>query len=149
MLKSETRTINGMQISCTQMPVCASYEVAAKVGALIGAGASELKGIDFASFGQSDITQFGPGLSVIMSELVKDPELPLQLVNGMTVVVDGRLKELSATKESVNAVFGGDLKTYLLALKFSLELNFASFFGGGFLTSAVEAGQKALNREKS
>lgn len=152
MLKTETRDIEGFQVTCTQLQVTKAYGMAAKIGKLIGAGASELKDVDMSGgFGNMDHSKLGGALNAVLDQLVQDPDIPLQLTNGcMSVVVDGRRHDLDGTEARINHVFGGNLKAYLLTLKFALEMNFSDFFGGDLPATVVKAGQEAAKAlEKS
>lgn len=130
-LKTESRVIEGLSITCTQMPAMRSYSVFARLGKVLGPAIGALAGVDTEGGVENmDAQELAPALSALLGGLVDDEPLALALLQGMSVNANGA-EILITDAAKVDLAFSGNFKAMLLALKFSLEVNYADFFVGG------------------
>ncbi len=140
---TETREINGFAVTCKQLPVVRSLKLMAKVANIAmpimgqlapflepdGEGGVRLKPVDmdklavpmasiFAKVGEDNIQS-------LMRDLLMSTSVMIELDDGQRA-----LKQLDSD-DMINMVFGGDLKTLLMVMGFSLQVNFRSFFPAG------------------
>ncbi len=117
-MKTETRTVEGFEVTITQMPASRALpllpEVAQIVGAVFGAGhglEAEV-GAVLASSGMN-----GTRLTALVQELLATASVQVQ---GKHVALSDR--------RAIDIVFSGRIKALLAAAWFSVQLNYADFF---------------------
>lgn len=123
-LKTDTRTIDGIEFTTQQLPALSSFALMAKLGKLLAPIIGSINGISL----DSDLSSLGPALTQLFSQLdgKESQNLAREILPSTSAIIDGKQITLS-TPEAINYVFSGKLKTMLLVLKFSLEVNFSDF----------------------
>lgn len=118
-LQSETRNIEGYDVTVMQFDFIRSSKLMAKLGKLIfPALGGSLSGLDIAAlFNAIDPAEL-PGL---MGEVLSQT----------TVVMNGKQFPLDR-QENINLAFNGNLKFGFSVLRFALEVNYRNFWSAGF-----------------
>lgn len=152
-LESKTRVIEGLNVTCTQLPALKAYSVFARLSKAIGPAITELSGVDFTkvevvedadgveSVEGLNIADLAPALSKFLEGIAEDEALALALLATVTVRRGGMNIDL-LDDVSINTAFAGKFKAMLLTLKFCLEVNFSDFLGDG-LAALAKAKAKA------
>ena len=133
-LKTETRVIDGLQVTCTQFACLRQYEILprlAAVGPVLGLLDSG-----------KPITDHPEAAVMLASALAAgDPTaaraVARELLAGCRVVVDGRATDL-LDDDSVNRIFAGNLLASFRCILFSLEVNFGDFFAAASPPKAAD-----------
>lgn len=130
-LKSETRTVNGMELRSTQLPALRAMALGAKLGKILAPSIGKLAGLSL----KSDVEDFLPFTGELLERLAAGEleSLLKEVLAATTVTIDeGRGARLVALNnaEAINAVFAGKLRELLAAALFALEVNFSDFFNG-------------------
>lgn len=117
-LKTETRTIEGFEVTVSQMPADRALtllpEVAPIVAAVFSAG-HDMEASIGAVLASANVT--GPKLNAIVTELLSTA----------TVMHGGKNVSLG-DKRAVNMVFSGRIKALLSAAWFAVQVNYGDFF---------------------
>jgi hypothetical protein len=131
MIKSETRTIGGMEFTTTQFPAMQALRISAQLAKTIGPGLLQVLGlgVDGKDLLKADVTLVIPAIADMLMRLepTEVPEHVRMLLSNTVVTINGRQATLN-NDDTINAVFTGKLKHIFHALKFVLEVNFADFF---------------------
>lgn len=131
-LATETRDIGGREFTCVQFGAMASYRLFARLGKVVGPAIQAMGGAKLADeLEDTDLSEFAPALSALLENLASDPSLVVELLKQTSTEINGRNAYLTDEKRIDAAFEEGGLKSMLLALKLSLEVNFASFFAEG------------------
>lgn len=135
-LKTETRDIDGLTVTSTQLPAMRSFALMARLGKVIAPALGMVEGVSLTS----GIGALAPALAQLFAQLdgAEAESLAREVLASTSVVVDGRRLELSRT-EMINLAFEGRIKTMLATLKFALEVNYGDFFAGGLSGAAAPA----------
>lgn len=144
MLKTETRIIEGLSVTVTQLPVLTAYAVFARLGKVLGPAIGKLAGFSMTDVGSLDVSELTPALSELLGGLCEEESLVPLLLSSSYVVVDGSKIELTDPMK-INHAYAGKFKAMLLSLKFSIEVNFGDFLSGESLKAAVKTGQDAAS----
>lgn len=141
-LKVESLEIEGLDVTCSQLPAIKAYSVFARLGKVIGPALGALADVDV-SKEMDDLEAMAPALSLLLSKLAEDTDLIMPLLSTCEVRKDGK-QILLKDESSINRAFAGNFKAMLLTLKFSLTVNFSDFFAEGL---AALGNQKAAEPE--
>ncbi len=140
MLKSETRTIDGLEVTTTQLPVLRAFALFTKLGKVLAPALA--RAADLQLDPDMDVSALAPALGELFAQL--DPADATQLAHDVlistSVVADGRITELSQSG-AIDLVFGGRFLAFLKTMAFAIEVNFRDFFDGT-LGSATLPGNK-------
>jgi hypothetical protein len=128
-LKQESREIDGIMITTTQLPPMRAFPLMAKLGKILAPALGAIGDID----PESDVKELGPALASLFGQLneVDSTNLILEIFANTSAQSEGKLSPLN-TDAMVNMVFAGKFVSMLNAMRFVLEVNFADFFAGGF-----------------
>jgi hypothetical protein len=124
-LKTETRTIDELEVSVTQLPAMRSLALLPRLSKL---ALPAFMKADDPAFMKADVI-------ILVGELLAGLEpaeaqaLVRDLNAGTTVQQDGKLKPLTSD-QLIDSVFNGKVMTLLKVTMFAVEVNFADFFGG-------------------
>lgn len=126
-LRSETRDIDGMSMTTTQLPALRSLALMTRLSKIIAPALGYLDGLDL----KSDISALGPALAALFAGLDGEQAQALarEILIASTIVIDGRMVALS-DGTMIDHAFSGKMKSFLGALKFALEVNYSDFLGG-------------------
>lgn len=131
-LKTETRDIGDREFTCVQFGAMASYRLFARLGKVVGPAIQAMGSAKLADeLEDTDLQEFAPALSALLENLANDENLVVELLKQTSTEINGRRTYLTDEKRVDVAFEEGGLKDLLLALKLSLEVNFASFFAEG------------------
>jgi hypothetical protein len=130
-LKTETREIDGMSVTCTQFPALRATTLFARLLKLIGPSISALMRLD----PTTDLEKAGGELGLAFSEVNPDemPGLICKVLEGTAVRVrdDSGSTDIGLDrKENVDLVFSGQLLTMFKVLGFALQVNYRDFRSG-------------------
>lgn len=139
-LKRETREINGLEVTSTQLPVLRQYKLMARLGRLLAPALGRIEGLDKLSV-TDDVSKLMPALSELFMKLDETELMSLarDLLAGTQVKVEDQLYSLADDK-TINNVFAGNLKAMLGSMKFSVEVNFGDFFGDALASVKSDEG---------
>lgn len=135
-LKTSTRSIDGMDVSVTQLPARKGLKLAGKLGRIIAPVLSHINGVSL----DSDLTALAPALTALFSNLEdRDYDtLLLEILCMTAVVTQGHRHELTSL-EKIDFVFGGDMPKLVKVCAYALEVNFGDFIAGGLSASSAPA----------
>lgn len=122
-LRSETRTIDGLDVTTTQLPAMRSFVLLGKLLKIAGPALGEL--------GEANIGK----LVSMVAQSIDPAELPglaREVLEQTTVISDGRQVQLNSIP-LIDNVFNGRLPTLLKVLRFALENGYSGFFDDGSL----------------
>jgi len=139
-LRTESRQIDGLTVTSTQLPAMRSFRLMARLGKVISPALGHVDGISLSS----DLSTLGPALAALFASIDGDEaeSLAREVLASTTVDVDGKRLELGRT-EMVNLAFEGRIKAMLETLKFALEVNYGSFFDRPAGAAAAEQAEQA------
>jgi hypothetical protein len=124
-LKTEKRTIEGMEVSVTQLPPRKAFKLMPKLAGVLGPLIGKARG------GDQGAMLEGVGASLMQLDDVMVDNITAQLFSQVMVIVDlgNGLKnyDLSQTT-AVDQVFAGNLKAMMQTLTFAVEVNYSDFF---------------------
>ncbi len=132
MLKTETKTIDGVEFTTIQFPAMRSFELLAKLVKQIGPALALMSSVD----PDTQITDLAPHLMSALSGL--EPAAARALVvdvlsNTQALLRDANgqasLVELNRT-ETIDRVFSGKLRTMFVVLGHALKVNYGDFTEG-------------------
>jgi len=117
---SETKNIDGMDVTVTQLPSTRGFRLAFRVMKLAAAGFKTVEAADS-----------GAILAGILANAEPEQmaEITNELLSTVRVVHEGRLVELG-NPAMIDVVFAGEIWRMLEVIKFSYEVNLKSFFRG-------------------
>ncbi len=119
MLKTQSRTIGGLEVTVTQFPALTAFAIWHKLAGLIGSVLGQVPaGGGLAGLGMAIFAKHPPEVT---------QALLLELLCCSTAVRDGKQIPLN-THEMLNVAFAGNPGAMISAAKFSIEVNFADFF---------------------
>lgn len=138
MLRTDKRTIDGLDFTTTQLPAMVALGLVPRLGRVVAPTISRLSTMA----GADDV---GPALAELFASLdaSEAQSLARDLLRATTVVVDGRQLPLDRD-EMINAAFGGKLATMMKALWFVVQTNFADFLKA----ASVASGSKTSDAVK-
>jgi hypothetical protein len=132
MLKSESREIDGMSFTVTQLPATKQFRLQAWLALKVGPGiVKALSGVDLSggakSLSKVDLGEMADGVAMLCDRLSADDfeKLWKELLEGARVKVDGNSVLL---KDVFEVVMVGKFLTLLKLIRFAMEVNFGSFF---------------------
>jgi hypothetical protein len=127
-LNTVKKTINGIQVSCTQFGSFEQAELGDRLLILLAPAGGKLAGIGE----YSDAGDLGPAFEAVLRQMTPAlaSQLRLDIVAGTQVQVEGGRWLQLDSKDSVNAAFGGDLKSFWQTVMFAVEVNFGPLFDG-------------------
>jgi hypothetical protein len=135
MKMQDTISIEGVdgeafEVTCTKLEPVAAYELLAKVGKLLVPAVMAAQGLTSKSDALSMIPAVNQLFDAMSPELARS--LMQDLLRGCTLTRPDDKGELERhdllTTQKINRAFRGNLKAMLMAMKFSLEVNFGDFF---------------------
>src|SRR5262245_7391192 len=130
MLRSETRTIDGLEVTTQQLPATRAYRFAARLSKLLLPIAGAVKGRSLDDAMSLGVETFAPLLQQL-DEPTLDALLleSLQCTSVMTVDAKGvPIKYDLTTKPMIDLAFGGNVGALLRTMMFAIEFNFRDFF---------------------
>jgi hypothetical protein len=144
--KTETRTIDGFEVTTTQFASVAGCRLWTRLLPMfLPALAALPDGQNLNNFGQMDLAKLAPALGAIAAKLTPDEfETTMLEVLALTQVTYGRGNQrVNRTLDSVgaiDAVFDGAVGSIFKVMWFALEVNFDSFgIAGALRQSAAPA----------
>ncbi len=117
MLKTETRDIDGLQVTCTEFPCLQQYALLPRIGEL----GPLIERMAVGPFDEDSPLLLAASLSRLKPEAAR--ALPVALLAGCKVG-----DAVLASEEAIARAFGGNLRASLKAVLFALEVNFGDFF---------------------
>jgi hypothetical protein len=134
-LKTETRTIDGLEVSTTQFPALRGFRTMTRLAGILAPVLSNLEGVSL----DSDISELGPALTQLFMRLAdEDAEaLASELLISTSVQLNGTLVELN-DRDRINMAFDGSVFGLVKTLIFVIEVNYGDFFGSALAGSATE-----------
>ncbi len=155
MLKTESRVIDGVSVTCSQLPAMTAYRISARLGKMIGPALGALAEADFElpeveegadpedlDLKDIDFESLAPALEKLLDGVANDPELVVTLLSTVTVRTPEAAELICADEKMINMAFGGKLKVLFKTIKFALEVNFSDFFGEGLLALNAAKGHQ-------
>ncbi len=142
MLKTQSKTISGLEITVTQFPAIPAFALAHKLVSLLGSVWGKVPD--------------GSGIAGIGAAICasRDPDEMIALLKEVlacsTATCDGKQIPLNSA-EGINAAFAGNMPAMLGAAQFAIEVNFSDFFGGALagLSQAASAANPSRSRKRS
>ncbi len=137
MLKTENRTIDGLEFTTTQLPAMTAFGLIPRLGRVVAPTLTKLTTMN----GADDV---GPALAELFSKLDPDEAQALtrDLLRATSVKINGKVVPLDRD-ETINIAFGGRLTLLLKAVWFAVQVNFADFLEaasvGGSSTKTPES----------
>lgn len=133
-LKTDKRTIDGIEIHVTQFAAMRGFAVASKVAKVVTPVLPHLKGVTM----QTEIADLAPAIGELFSRLDENEGQALvrDLLAGACAVRDGQQIPLN-TDDRINLAFEGNMMAMLRAALFAAEVNFSDFFAGSATSSAA------------
>lgn len=125
-LKTQSKYIDDLEITITQLPPIRAFKLLPKLGRVIGPAISEA--MKNGKSGDSLLT-LGPALALVSESELEPLMKELFSTARAKVPNPDRLVALNSD-EAINEVFAGNLLMMVKALIFSVEVNYGSFFGG-------------------
>lgn len=133
-LKTSTRSIDGMDVSVTQLPARKGLKLAGKLGRVIAPVLSHIGNVKL----DSDLTALAPALTALFSNLDdRDYDVLLLEILCMTAVVTQGVRHELTSLEKIDFVFGGDMPKLVRVCAYALEVNFGDFIAGGLSASSA------------
>lgn len=130
-LKTEARDIDGLHVTCSQLPAMRSYSVFTRLGKVLGPAIGALANATIEeNVKDTDVKELAPAMAALLQGLADDESLVYPLLATVSVKKDG-MDILLTDEANINLAFEGKFKALLLTLKFALEVNYADFFGDG------------------
>jgi len=132
MVKTETKTIDGHEITVTQYTAREGLAIFTKLGKLLSPALNELYKVD-------DLTKIDtegagnilPALSVVLNGLSETEFTPFILRILRSTFIDKK----NVTEEIFDMEFAGKYTLLFKVVGFALEVNFKDFFGAGGIGS--------------
>lgn len=128
-LRTETRTIDGLDVTTTQLPAMRASVLFAKLGRIVGPALAQL-----------GTTNLGGLVGLVFQNLspADVPALTQEILASTTVLLDSKAVPLGQPG-MIDLVFSeqGRLPALLKVLRFSLEVNYSDFFDGGSLVDLL------------
>lgn len=119
--KSETRTIEGFEVTVQVLPATRSLPLLPRVTKMVGAAIAAGAGSD-SNLGSVFLHADGAELLSLAGELLASAQ----------VKHEGRLRTLD--RATIDLVYTGRIKALLAAAWFAVEVNYADFFAGASAT---------------
>lgn len=133
-LKIESKDINGLHVTTTQLPALRALNLLTRIGKIIAPILGSMPHVK--SVKDLNTIALNAALGSLFAQLGEDEaaRLARQILVATKVTVDGKFIELT-TDNAINLVFDGRLGDLFSVIGFALEVNFAGFFpakvGGG------------------
>lgn len=127
MLKTDTRTIGGLEVTTTQFAALRSLRLMTRLGAIL---APMLAGVETLALGmKADLKDLAPILAEVFSNLTPDvaDTLAREILCNTIVVMDGKKFELTSAAQ-IDMVFSGKVLAMIQSIAFAVEVNFRDFF---------------------
>lgn len=126
-VRSETRTIGGIEITVTQLPARRALRLMTKLARAI---------IPVLEKGISGADDLIVAMPVIIGQLEPDEadQLACDILSNCSAIAEVNGKRAAYTFENptmIDAVFTGNMNALMEALVFGIEVNFGNFIGGG------------------
>jgi len=140
MLKTEMKEIGGLRFTTTQLPAMRGFKLFTKLVKVAGPILGALGELDPEASMASVAGPLAAGLQNLDPEEVVSLSLEI-LVNTSAVVTDqtGDRKIELTTRENIDKVFNGRLRTLLEVLAFAIRVNFSDFFASSGADPALPA----------
>lgn len=129
MRKTESTTIDGLAVECTQLGFEAADKLWFELLAVATPALGKLEGMDVGM----DISKLGPALGAFINSMPeqKAVELKRKLLEGTTVFSEETGRKMPVhDRNNAEVVFTGRLPAYYKVLWFALKTNFEDFFKG-------------------
>jgi len=138
-LRTETRDIEGIEITTTQLPPLRALALMPRLGKVI----APMLALDGVSM-DSDVRELVPALVQMLDTLSGDEATALTraLLASTTALLDGKMVQLNRD-ETLTMVFAGRLKAMVLAVAFAVGVNYGEFFAKGPAASPATSPQMA------
>ncbi len=126
--KSESKGIDGIEFTVTQLPAMRSMKLMHKLARALGPAMAKAAGAG-TQLGQQDIASFGEAAQAAFDRFsAEDLEaLIKELFETATMTLDGNTVPIMPV---FNDALAGKPGTILKALQFALEVNYSDFLGG-------------------
>lgn len=150
MMETKELSIEGFDVRVTQHRARAAAKLLAKVGRVVAPGLAKIaSGITDGNIKEAELEDIGPAVAALFEALDDDQldAILLEVFKHATIVMpdsNGTLRVFDLSKgEMVDEAFTGRLPLMFKVAKFSLEVNFGSFFAAnGALAALVAAAGK-------
>ncbi len=141
MLKTQTKEIDGFQVTSTQLDVWRALRLFTRLGKIVSPALAKAK--DVTMF--SDVRQLAPAFGELFSQVDGDvaEDLARAMLESTVIVVDGKQIPLNS-REMFMTAFNGRLETLLAVMRFSFEVNFGDFWQGVARLAGAAAPEKVL-----
>lgn len=128
MRRTETRVINGLEVTTQQLPSMAGSRLRFKLGRLLAPSIGALRGRRIEDLMSLDIAELAPALVALVQQLDArtHDELLIEIFAGTYVVGKddkGKLRIELTSAQWIDQAFDGDVEAMWLAAKFALEVN--------------------------
>lgn len=129
MLKTETRTIDGLEVTTTQLPSMRALRLMTRIGRLIMPSLAKLDGLSVGALLRAEMSSIGPAVSELFDRLTDSQaeELVREILVATAVDVDGKRVEL-INGAAIDKVYSGNLPALFSTIRFALEVNYGGFF---------------------
>lgn len=128
-LKTEIRTIDGLEVRSAQLPALRTLALSAKLGRVAAPALGRLGGLSL----RSSVADLIPAIMDLCSRLGEGEveSLATEILAATSVTVDDgkgpRLVTLN-NRQAIDSVFSGRFRTMLYVIVFALEVNYSDFF---------------------
>lgn len=125
--KVESRMIDGIEVTCVQLPPMEALPLLAQIGGIIGPVLANLGNVKM----EDDIGALGPAFAALSTRMSPDEfkSIARALLGSANATVEGKQIPLNSD-ERVNLAFSGKPKALFGAMKFAFEVNYSGFFDG-------------------
>lgn len=125
--KVESRLIDGIDVTCMQLPPMEALPLLAQIGGIIGPVLANLGDVKM----EDDVGALAPVFAALSTRMSPDEfkSIARALLGSATAIVDGKQIPLNSD-DRINLAFSGRPKTLFGAMKFAFEVNYAGFFDG-------------------
>jgi hypothetical protein len=143
-LRSETREIEGIVVTATQLPPLRALALMPRLGKVM----APLLALDGVT-AETDVESLVPVILKVLDSLEDDQAVALvrDLLASSTAQLDGKLYPLN-TDSMLTGVFGGNVMAMVKAAVFAVEVNFGDFFAKG-LAAKRASNQAAVSPSTS
>lgn len=138
--KRESKTIDGIEVTCVQHGVFDGLALGTKLGKLLGPALAKAQGLSVAD----DVSKLAPALSELFSRLdgAEAQSLLAELLSGSVALYAGPNGPVSMAlgkRDAIELVFAGNLPAAIKAAVFAAQVNFSNFFGAALAAASTSA----------
>jgi hypothetical protein len=132
MIKSESKTIEGIQVTTTQLPAMRAFKLFFRLVRLIGPTLGALGDFDPKTDLKDVMKVMSPAFMTSFASLDPDEATALAcaILENTTAFLPGQGNLQLNGQAALDAVFSGRIKTLLNVVVFAVQINFADFFDG-------------------